>query len=186
MIKDLKPYPSYKLSGIPWVGEIPEHWKVFRLIETVDLRVSNVDKINQAVELPVRLCNYTDVYKNRKISNSLNFMKASATIDEIRRFGLKVDDVLITKDSEMWNDIGVPSLVDKVDDDVICGYHLAILRPDHSNINGEFLLFLLQAQGICTQFYKSANGVTRYGLTQNSIKNIKVLIPPPLTSSAPS
>lgn len=26
MIADLKPYPEYKESGLPWLGDIPEHW----------------------------------------------------------------------------------------------------------------------------------------------------------------
>jgi len=26
MIADLKPYPEYKESGLPWIGEIPAHW----------------------------------------------------------------------------------------------------------------------------------------------------------------
>ena len=26
MIADLKPYAEYKESGLPWVGDIPEHW----------------------------------------------------------------------------------------------------------------------------------------------------------------
>lgn len=28
MINDLKPYPAYKDSGVPWLGEVPEHWEV--------------------------------------------------------------------------------------------------------------------------------------------------------------
>ena len=28
MIHDLKPYPAYKDSGVPWLGEVPEHWDV--------------------------------------------------------------------------------------------------------------------------------------------------------------
>ncbi len=28
MIADLKPYPVYKDSGVPWLGEVPEHWEV--------------------------------------------------------------------------------------------------------------------------------------------------------------
>ena len=24
----LKPYPDYKDSGVPWLGEVPEHWEV--------------------------------------------------------------------------------------------------------------------------------------------------------------
>ena len=27
MIHDLKPYPAYKDSGVPWLGKVPEHWK---------------------------------------------------------------------------------------------------------------------------------------------------------------
>ncbi|MFN9621994.1 MAG: restriction endonuclease subunit S [Cyanobacteriota bacterium] len=29
MIDDLKPYPAMKDSGVPWLGEVPEHWGVF-------------------------------------------------------------------------------------------------------------------------------------------------------------
>ena len=28
MIANLKPYAAYKDSGVPWLGEVPEHWEV--------------------------------------------------------------------------------------------------------------------------------------------------------------
>ena len=34
MIADLKPYPEYKESGLPWLGQVPGHWSV-RRIKTV-------------------------------------------------------------------------------------------------------------------------------------------------------
>jgi type I restriction enzyme S subunit len=30
-VADLKPYPRMKCSGVPWLGEVPEHWKVMPL-----------------------------------------------------------------------------------------------------------------------------------------------------------
>ena len=30
MIEDLKPYPQYKESGLPWLGEVPRHWETAR------------------------------------------------------------------------------------------------------------------------------------------------------------
>ena len=30
MIADLKPYAEYKESGLPWLGNLPSHWKVVR------------------------------------------------------------------------------------------------------------------------------------------------------------
>jgi len=40
MIDRLKPYPAYKDSGVPWLGQVPEHWEV-RRTKTV-LRERNV------------------------------------------------------------------------------------------------------------------------------------------------
>lgn len=31
MTHDLKPYPKYKDSGVPWLGKVPEHWEVRKL-----------------------------------------------------------------------------------------------------------------------------------------------------------
>ncbi len=31
MIADLKPYPAMKDSGVPWLGEVPEHWEIRRI-----------------------------------------------------------------------------------------------------------------------------------------------------------
>ena len=28
MIDRLKPYPMMKDSGVPWLGQVPEHWEV--------------------------------------------------------------------------------------------------------------------------------------------------------------
>ena len=28
MITNLKPYPTMKDSGVPWLGQVPEHWEV--------------------------------------------------------------------------------------------------------------------------------------------------------------
>ena len=30
MIADLKPYAEYKESGLPWLGQVPGHWRVVR------------------------------------------------------------------------------------------------------------------------------------------------------------
>jgi type I restriction enzyme M protein len=54
-------------------------------------------------------------------------MRATASTDEIERFRLCVGDVLITKDSEAWDDIGVPSLVEDPASDPLRGLFSATL-----------------------------------------------------------
>ena len=110
MTAALKPYRSMKDSGVRSVGQVPAHWQMERLRRVSEMRVSNVDKHAREGEPPVRLCNYVDVYHNDRIHREMPFMAATARPEEIARFGLQPGDVLITKDSEVWNDIGVSAL----------------------------------------------------------------------------
>ena len=174
----LKPYPARKDSGLEWLGEVPEHWEIQRLKNVAEMRISNIDKHTKEGEYPVRLCNYVDVYKNDHISPSMLFMRATATADEIARFRLTPGDVLITKDSEAWDDIGVPALVVESADDLVSGYHLALLRPLGTCLNGGYLLRALQSRSIGCQFHVQANGVTRYGLSHAAIQSVWLPLPP--------
>ena len=177
MIRDLHSYPSYKPSGVEWLGDVPEHWEVRRLLTVAEMRVSNVDKHTKEDELPVRLCNYVDVYKNDRITQGMAFMNATASREEVERFRLQRDDVLITKDSESWDDIGVPALVTEPADDLLSGYHLALLRPLRQ-VLGAYLARTLQSRGVAYQFHVEAKGVTRYGLTHAGIQSVYIPLPP--------
>jgi len=174
----LTPYPAYKDSGLPWFGKVPAHWDVRRQRNVADMLVSNVDKHTVEGELPVRLCNYVDVYKNDRITERVAFMRASASPADVERFRLTPGDVVITKDSESWNDIGVPALVEYSAPDLVCGYHLAILRPRRNVIHGPYLFRAILSQGVASQYHVSANGVTRYGLSQDAMKSVIVPLPP--------
>ena len=174
----LQSYPAYKDSGVEWLGDVPEHWRVRRVATVADLRVSNVDKHVREGESPVRLCNYLDVYHNERIGAHLPFMAGTAKEREIRKFQLAVGDVLITKDSEDWSDIGVPALVDYAAQDLVCGYHLAMLRPDGASLTGGYLFQALRDSHVAWQCQVAAAGVTRYGLSRNAIRSMRIPLPP--------
>ena len=166
------------MSFFDWAGKLPDRWEAKPLRSVADYTVSNVDKLVSRDETPVRLCNYTDVYHNEYITLDLKFMRATASQDEIARYGLSVDDVVITKDSESWDDIGVPALVRETADDLVCGYHLALLRPRKQVMDGSFLFRCLQAEPVRLQLELSANGVTRFGLSKSEIGAATVPVPP--------
>ncbi len=174
----MQPYPANRDSGVDWLGKVPEHWDVRRLGTVADLRVSNVDKHVNEGEQPVRLCNYVDVYHNERISPDVPFMVGTARRREIQRFRLAVGDVLVTKDSEDWTDIGVPALVEYAADDLVCGYHLAMLRPNRAFLDGGYLFQALRDSRLAWQFQVAATGVTRYGLSHNAIRSMRIPLPP--------
>lgn len=166
------------MSLLDWAAKLPDQWDAKPLRSTADYVVSNVDKVPAEKEIPVRLCNYTDVYNNEFITLALDFMQATASEDEIAKFGLLVDDVVITKDSESWEDIGVPALVRETASDLVCGYHLALLRPHRQKMDGAFLFRCLQAKPIRVQLELAANGVTRFGIPKSEIGAMALPVPP--------
>ena len=168
--KGFRSYATYKNSEVSWLGAIPSHWKVMRLKSFANVQLSNVDKKSVADQVPIRLCNYVDVYYNEHVSTEFDFMKATATPDQVHRFSLKEGDVLITKDSEQWTDIAVPSVVTQNLPGVLCGYHLAHIRPNGES-HGPFLSRVFAAIGPRDQFRVAANGITRFGLTRDAIRD---------------
>jgi type I restriction enzyme S subunit len=142
------------------------------------IRLSGVDKHTHAGEVPIRLCNYTDVYKRDAITMDIDFMHATATASEIANFRLRRSDVLITKDSEDWRDIAAPAVVVQDFDSVLCGYHLAVLRPNPERLDGNFLFRCLTAPSINLHFSLAANGVTRYAISKDVIKSALIPLPP--------
>jgi type I restriction enzyme S subunit len=166
-----------KDSGVEWLGEVPEGWGVERLKYSSLCKVSNVDKKTKEDEQNVRLCNYTDVYYNDYITSRQDFMKATAKPEEISRFCLLNNDVVITKDSEDWRDIAVPALVTETSPDIICGYHLAIIRPNSHRLLGVFLFRLMQSHAVNQQFQIASSGVTRFGLPKSSIGEAIIPVP---------
>ena len=148
-----------------------------RLADACEVIVSSVDKKTVNGELPVKLCNYTDVYYNNDIGCDIDFMAATAKPLEIEKFSLIEGDVIITKDSETPDDIGVPSYVKETIDNLLCGYHLAILRPNKQTI-GKYVCYALTSPRVKYDFYRFANGITRFGLTTESYQKIRIPLPP--------
>ena len=153
-------------------------WRRVVLDDVIDLQLSSVDKKSKANEQAVRLCNYMDAYTNNFIHSGMDFMTATATEREISNCSLFAGDVVITKDSETHDDIGVPALVREDIPNLVCGYHLAILRPSSSELDGAYLFYALSTGEAQRQFHSYANGITRFGLRKADIGLVEFPLPP--------
>ena len=175
--KGLDPNVELKSSGVEWIGEIPKHWRIKRLKYISRIVASYVDKHINPDEIQVNLCNYTDVYYNEKIDPSIDFMRGSCNQDEYERSLIKKGDIIITKDSESADDIGIPTFIQKELTNVVCGYHLSIIRP-LNEIDGEFLFRFIQSNRTGRYFEVNATGITRFSLGKSIIENLSTLLPP--------
>ncbi len=150
-------------SGVEWLGMIPKDWEVKKLKYISKNHPSNVDKKSYPGDKPIKLCNYVDVYYNDYITKDLEFMKATASKAQINKFNLKKGNILLTKDSESPDDIAIPSYVNENINNLICGYHLMIVKPFKSCIS-KYIYYQFLTPGIKNYFETVSNGVTRYGI----------------------
>lgn len=171
-------YAKYKPSGVEWLGDVPEHWRIHRLKRLCRVMPSNVDKKSHDEETPVLLCNYTDVYYNDRIVAGMEFMPATATPEQIEKFTLKSGDTIITKDSETADDIAAAAFVPDDLPGVVCGYHLAVLRPIEPG-SGAFFKWLFGGAHAQAAVEVRANGLTRVGLGTHDIENLEIALPAP-------
>lgn len=171
-------YSKYVAADSLWLDTIPAHWRVGRLDHVAQAWPSNVDKHSVTGEPPVRLCNYTDVYNNASIVKDMDFMEATASRGQIERFRIAVGDTLLTKDSETADDIGVPAYVEYEAPDLVCGYHLSIVRPIPGVVAPKFLYWALGARPTTGQWAVLASGVTRVGIRAGDLAKVALALPP--------
>ena len=79
------------------------NWQQHILGNVADIKLSNVDKITNKNEKVVKLCNYTDVYRNSFINKEKAQGFMTATCDEnefkklpddlVNKFGLTIDNL---------------------------------------------------------------------------------------------
>ena len=148
------------------------------LAEIADIEISGVDKKTNEGEQTVKLCNFTDVYYNWDLDakDSEHFMIASATPKEIDKFALFANDVVITKDSETRDDIGISCHITEDMPNTILGYHCALIRP-HKGIDGGYLNACLKTITSRKYFSNQASGSgQRYTLSVSGIGSVRIPI----------
>ena len=154
-------------------------FKKYKLRDLGTVDISGIDKKSYEGEKPVRLCNFTDVYKNWAITkyHYPTLMKATAKDRDIEKFKIRKGQVAITKDSETRDDIGIPTYIADDFDDVVLGYHCALITPGDA-LDGQYLNAYLNSKMAKKYFegYASGSG-QRYTLTLDSINDFQIWLP---------
>lgn len=148
-----------------------------KLGDIATVEISGVDKKTKDDEQEIRLCNFVDVYYNWAITTAQHdgFMFATARPNEISKFQLKKGQVALTKDSETRDDIGVPTYIADDFDDVILGYHCALITPNKDILDGRYLNALLHTDYAKKYFACNASGSgQRYALSVEALNSFPV------------
>lgn len=179
-------YPSYKDSGVEWIGEIPSEWGCFRLGVIGEFSSSGIDKKSKEGEVDVRMVNYTDLIKSRKYNPILNgdkdFMKVTTPQSKLNEHNLRKGDMVFIPSSETYEDLGYSSLIDFDEDDIVYSYHILRFR-NHKPIYHFYKKYLINHHSVLNQFSSEGKGTTRQIIGRNVFRNVRVVLPPKETQT---
>ena len=153
----------------------------YKLGDIATVEISGVDKKIKDGEEEIRLCNFVDVYYNWAITMARHdsFMLATARPNEVSKFQLKKGQVALTKDSETRDDIGISTYIADDFDDVILGYHCALITPNKDILDGRYLNALLHTGYAKKYFAYNASGSgQRYALSVETLNSFPVPVIP--------
>jgi len=109
--KGLNPNVKMKDSGIEWIGDIPEHWKVTKLKYIANQIIDGTHNTPQYTDDGIPFLRVTDITNARKKTINLDEVKYISVEEHrelIKRCRPKKGDLLISKNGT----IGVPKVVD--------------------------------------------------------------------------
>jgi type I restriction enzyme S subunit len=170
MLHNLKPYPAYKDSGVPWLGEVPEHWEVERLKAAV-AQINDQTSEKKPDEVYVALEHVESWTGRVRLPNN------NITFDsQVKRFHR--DDVLFGKLRPYL------AKVTRLSVEGVCVGEFLVLRPRSSAILSPFLENILRSKPIIDVINSSTYGAKMPRADWGFIGNLLLCFPPNSEQSA--
>ena len=165
-----------KPSGIPWIGAIPEGWRVMKL-RRLGTFANGISKDGEFFGKGNPFVCYSDVYKNEALPTTVKGLLLS-TPEEQERYSVKTGDVFFTRTSETIDEIGFAATCLKSITQATFAGFLIRFRPSGHEILPCFSKYYFRNKLVSEYFAKELVMVTRASLGQELLKSLPVLLPP--------
>ena len=175
MAAKLKPYPAYKDSGVPWLGEVPAHWEVRRLAQIGKLSKGSGGSKDDEVPTGIPCIRYGDLYTthNYFIRKSRSFIPKDKTPEYT---AIKFGDVLFAGSGETIDEIG-KSAVNLMQKEACCGGDIILFRPVRQ-IEPRYLGYATDCRPAAAQKAIMGRGITVMHLYGTQLKYLNLPLPP--------
>ena len=171
----LKPYPSYRESGVPWLGKVPAHWEVRRLGQFGSFSKGNGGNREDEVSAGVPCVRYGDLYTTHEffIRKSRAFVSREKAQDYTP---IQYGDVLFAASGETLDEIG-KSAVNLIQSEARCGGDV-ILFGSKREIEPRFFGYAADCLPAAMQKATMGRGITVIHIYAVQLKRLGIALPP--------
>jgi len=171
--KGLNPRAPMKPSGIEWLGDVPEHWRVVQLGKVCD-KVSDGPHFSpQYVDTGVLFLSARNVKVDGWALDDVKYVSEADCEEFDRRVVPQIGDVLYTKGGTT----GIARVVD-LEGRFQVWVHIAVLKVKQDTVDPHFLAFALNSVGCYEQSQLLTRGATNNDLGLTRMIKIWFVLPP--------
>ena len=152
-------------------------WDVATIGDFLDFK-NGLNKGKEFFGYGTPIINYTDVYRRRGLKKEDIRGKVCLTLDEIRRFDVRKNDVFFTRTSETPDEVGMSSvLLEDVEDGVFSGFVLRG-RPKNDMFVPEYCKYCFSTEAIRNAIITGCTYTTRALTNGKQLSAIEIPVPP--------
>ncbi len=161
---------KYKKSGIDWLEEIPEHWKVVRLKNIVEI---NARKLSEQTSKNA-LINYIDITNVNGDGDILEvqLIKFKDAPSRARRVLKKNDTIISTVRTYL------KAITAIREDNFIGSTGFAVLTPDADKLNPDYLYYYVSSKAFVNKVMVNSVGVAYPAITPTTLACLPFILPP--------
>lgn len=175
MTSGLRPYRAMKDSGVPWLGEVPEHWGIEPIGRSGQLFKGNGGNKGDEVSAGVPCVRYGDLYTKHEFF--IRTTKAYVTPERVAAYTpIRHGDVLFAASGETIEDIG-RSAVNLIESEACCGGDVLVFRPNVEAV-AEFLGYATDSAAARQQKACMGRGFTVVHIYAAQLKRLVLPLPP--------
>lgn len=167
-----------KDSGVEWLGEVPEHWKISSLKYFASIQGGYAFNSNEFVDNGVQILRIGNVYQNRLALGRQPTFVNDTLYNQLPEFRVTKGDILMSLTGTLGKrDYGFAVKVD-LDGHYLLNQRVAKLTPVSQKITRSFLLNVLWSESYLTQLYALPSGTKQANLSNSDVLRIVVAVPP--------
>ncbi|HOW55146.1 MAG TPA: restriction endonuclease subunit S [Syntrophorhabdaceae bacterium] len=177
--KGLDPNVKMKDSGVEWLGEIPEHWKVKKLKHIVQDNLANgIFKKKDSFGSGVKLINVYDIYRDDFFVHSASLERVEVELSEQKKYAVFAGDIFFVRSSLKLEGVGRSVCALDIDEPTVFECHVVRTRPKRELVNPKYLIHYLNSAPTINRLVSLSNNVTMATIDQDKIKNLEIVLPP--------
>lgn len=174
--RGLDPSVPLKDSGVPWLGEIPEHWEVITAGAVSDLIQTGPfgSQLHQSdyISGGMPVINPSHMIDGR-ITHDPRICIAADKASSLSRHKIKPGDVLIAR----RGDLGRCAIASSSEDGWLCGTGSVLIRCKTRLISSEFFQIVFSSSGMARELQLSSIGSTMANLNEGAVARQRIPLP---------